>query len=102
MFNQLERLADPNLTIDQLEREIKRAHAVSKVADTIINSGRIELEYMRAMERTLPMTDFIPDQAGNKKFTADHGARVAAEMRANWTLSNQEKVKAIQEKTNTA
>jgi hypothetical protein len=97
MFQQLEALSNHNLSTQELEREIKRAHAISKLGDTIINSGRLELEYMRAMERILPLTDFIPDQSETKKFTADHSARVAAEMRVNWTLSNQEKVKALNE-----
>ena len=97
MFKQLERLADPSMTTEQLEREIKRAHAVSKVADTIINSGELELGYMRAMERILPLTDLMPDQADTRKFTADHSARVAAQMRTKWKVENPEKIKSLTE-----
>jgi len=53
---------------------------------------------MRAMERVTPMTSLMPNGDG-AKFTADHSARVAAQMRAQWTLSNPEKVKALNEKT---
>jgi hypothetical protein len=97
MFKQLEALNNPALSTQELKLAIDKAHAVSKVADTILASGRLELEYMRAMERIIPLTEFIPDQSETKKFTADHSARVAAEMRANWSLSNQEKVKALNE-----
>lgn len=99
MFKQLERLADPSLTTEQLNREIKRAHAVSKVADTIINSGELELGYMQAMERIIPMTGLMPDQGATKGYSSDHGARIAAHMRAAWSGDNPEKVKALKQAT---
>jgi hypothetical protein len=97
MFKQLEALSNPNLTTEQLEREIDKAHAVSKLGDTIINSGRLELDFMRAMERSTPLTEMFPDNEGKSRYSSEHAAKVAADMRNNWKLSNQLKVNALNE-----
>jgi 2-iminoacetate synthase ThiH len=39
LFEQLERLSDEDLTEEQLEKEIKRAKAVSGIAKILIDSG---------------------------------------------------------------
>ena len=101
MFKQLEALSNPALTTQELKQEIERAHAVSKVADTIINSGRLELDFMRAMERIRPLTELMPDNEGKSRYTSDHAAKVAAEMRARWTLSNSDKVKELRGESKT-
>jgi len=61
LFEAIERLEDDELTEEELEKEIKRSEAVTKVAGTIINNANIQLqaikhadEYGYKGERTMP------------------------------------------------
>ena len=44
LFEQIERLQDDDLTEKDLEREVKRATAISKIATNIIKGGEIALK----------------------------------------------------------
>ena len=44
LFEQLERLNDDELTPDQMEHEIKRANGMTRIAETIIQNGKLALE----------------------------------------------------------
>jgi hypothetical protein len=44
LFAQLERLADEDLTPEQIEGEVKRADAIVQVADTIVDNARLQLQ----------------------------------------------------------
>jgi len=44
LFEQLERLNDEDLSGDELESELKRAKAISSVANNIINNASVMLE----------------------------------------------------------
>lgn len=62
LFSQLEKLLDEDLTDEELNREIKRANAVSGIAANIIASNAISLKAMtlfenRQIERESP--DFL-------------------------------------------
>lgn len=62
LFSQLEKLLDEDLTDEELNREIKRANAVSGIAANIIESNAISLKAMtlfenRQIERESP--DFL-------------------------------------------
>lgn len=43
LFESIERLNDDNLSMEELEKEIKRSEAVQKVAKTIIDNGTLAL-----------------------------------------------------------
>ena len=43
---QLERLEDEDLTIEDLEKEVKRSKALVGVANTLIDTARVELKYI--------------------------------------------------------
>jgi len=45
LFAQLEKLSDEN---SDLEKEISRASSMCQVAETIIDSGRVEIEFLVA------------------------------------------------------
>lgn len=47
LFAALERLNDEELTGQELEQEMKRAKAVSMVANNIVNNARVGLEAMK-------------------------------------------------------
>lgn len=42
LFESLERINDDDLTDEELEKEIKRSEAVTKVASTIINNAEVQ------------------------------------------------------------
>lgn len=50
LFETLERLADDELTTEQLQKEITRSDAVTSVAETIIHNGELSLKAMRHVE----------------------------------------------------
>jgi ribosomal protein L17 len=47
LFEQLERLADENLSGEQIETEIKRSEAVVDVADKIVTNARLQLDAVK-------------------------------------------------------
>ena len=47
LFAQLERLADEDLTDEQLEHEIKRSKSVVSVAHTIVDNTRVQVDMYR-------------------------------------------------------
>lgn len=47
MFAQLERLSDEEISKDQLEQEIKRAHAMHQVAKIIVESAKAETQFLK-------------------------------------------------------
>lgn len=49
LFAQLERLNDESLGKEEIEMEAKRAKAITGVASTIVNSAKVEMQYMRAI-----------------------------------------------------
>ena len=44
LFEMIERLNDDDLSDEQLEREIKRANAMTSISSQIINNAKVELE----------------------------------------------------------
>jgi hypothetical protein len=49
LFAQLERLADENLTPEQIDVEIKRAGAVVQVGDKIVANAKLQLDAVKLM-----------------------------------------------------
>lgn len=49
LFEQIERMQDDKLSDEELEREIKRTHAVAKVAEVIVHNGELALKTMQAV-----------------------------------------------------
>lgn len=47
LFAQLERLGEEDLTDDQLKKETERAKAISEVAGKIIESAKVEVDFIR-------------------------------------------------------
>lgn len=48
LFAQLERLSDDDLTPEQLEQELKKSEAIKEVASQIINSAKVEVDFLKA------------------------------------------------------
>lgn len=75
LFEMLERLNDDDLTDEQLDKEIKRAGAISNVSKQIIDNAKLEVEATKLMldySRTpqdvkLPtMIDYAEDKNNNR------------------------------------
>ncbi|MEG2050917.1 MAG: hypothetical protein RR012_01305 [Oscillospiraceae bacterium] len=49
LFEQLERLNDDSLSDEELNKEIKKSEAVTKVAETIISNGSLSLKAVQVM-----------------------------------------------------
>lgn len=49
MFDQIARLNDPG---NDLEKELKRAHAITSVGTVIVNSVKAEIDFMRVSRQT--------------------------------------------------
>lgn len=61
LFAQLERLNDEDLSDEQIDREINRAKAVSKVASEIVKSSKLTLDAVRLIGEGYVRLDQIPE-----------------------------------------
>ena len=52
LFESIERIQSDDLSAEELEREIKRAEAVTEVAKVIVQNGELALKTMRHMEES--------------------------------------------------
>lgn len=71
LFEQLERLGDDEKMKNPiiLERELKRAHAISEVSGVIVATAKAETDYLRVTGKA-PEIEFIPlDKAGQKQIS---------------------------------
>jgi len=50
LFETLERLTDDSLTAEEMEAELRRADAVTSVAETVIHNGELSLKAMKHAE----------------------------------------------------
>ena len=50
LFAQIERLGDESLSQEQIEKEVKRSHAVTTIAREIIAGGKLQLDAQKALE----------------------------------------------------
>lgn len=63
LIEQLERLTDDELTstVEDLEKETKRAQAMIGVSDTIIEMGKLQLEVVKMQSDFEKKADALPD-----------------------------------------
>lgn len=65
LFAQLERLSEEDIEPQKLEAEIKRSQAIVGVAETIINSAKVEVAFVAA--------GGSPDRTNQAFFIEGHG-----------------------------
>lgn len=68
LFMQLERLNDDSLSDEQMEREIEKAKAVSQVAGMLIQSAKVEIEFLNVMGIAESQSAFF-NSVTNKQIT---------------------------------
>jgi len=61
LFASLERLDNDELTPEQLEAEIKKAEAVAIVGNVIIQSAKVEIDFLKAMGKAGTETELFKD-----------------------------------------
>lgn len=60
LFMQLERLNNESLKGDELEKELSRAKSISEVSQVIVNSVKVEVDFLKALGGNGKGTTFIP------------------------------------------
>lgn len=67
LFTQLERLNDDEEMKDQkkLEQEIERAKAIADIGQVLVNSAKVEVDFIRATDMNNG-TGFFPDLASKQ------------------------------------
>jgi len=51
LFAALERIDDDSLTPEQIQAEVDKAKAISAIGSVIINSAKIEIDFIKATDR---------------------------------------------------
>lgn len=67
MFAALERLDDEELTSDQIKNEIEKAKSIAMVGTVIINSAKIEIDYLKATGMIDTTSDLFKSVVGVKQ-----------------------------------
>jgi len=70
LFAALERLDNDELTIDELHKEIAKAEAISGLGNVIINSAKIEVDFMKATGMISTTTDLFKGVNDPKRLEA--------------------------------
>jgi hypothetical protein len=66
MFAALERLDDEELTTEQIKNEIEKAKSIAMVGSVIINSAKIEIDYLKATGMIDTTSDLFKSVVGVK------------------------------------
>ena len=67
MFAALERLDDEEMTTDQIKNEIEKAKSIAMVGSVIINSAKIEIDYLKATGMIDTTSDLFKSVVGIKQ-----------------------------------
>lgn len=59
LFEQIEKISDANTPEDQA-KEIEKAKAIKDLAQVIVNSAKVEVDFLKKTGRENPGTTFIP------------------------------------------
>jgi hypothetical protein len=69
MFAALERLDDEELTTEQIKNEIEKAKSIAMVGSVIINSAKIEIDYLKATGMIDTTSDLFKSVVGVKQIS---------------------------------
>ena len=57
LFAQIERLSDEEMSPEDLKLEIERAHAMSSMATVVVNTAKVEVAYLKQIDRMNGVTN---------------------------------------------
>lgn len=60
IFEEIERISDEELTGDALDAEIRRGHAIGKLAETVIHSGDLMLQTAKFRDSQMDVSARMP------------------------------------------
>ncbi len=66
LFETLEQLKDKDTPLD-----LARAQAISEVAQTIINTAKVEIEFMKVIDSNSPRSDFFGSAEDRRQVTGE-------------------------------
>lgn len=69
LFEQLRRLDNENLPVEQMEKEIKRSDAIVKVATVLVNTGDLALKAKKIQEDNFRANTKLPALFNEKENT---------------------------------
>jgi len=69
MFAALERLDDEELTNEQIKNEIEKAKSIAMVGSVIINSAKVEIDYLKATGMIDTTSDLFKSVVGVKQIS---------------------------------
>ena len=69
MFAALERLDDEEMTTEQIKNEIDKAKSIAMVGSVIINSAKIEIDYLKATGMIDTTSDLFKSVVGVKQIS---------------------------------
>jgi len=67
LFSALERIDDDSLNDDELKKELDKAKAISQIGSVIINSAKIEIDFMRSTGMISSNSNLFKDIKGPKE-----------------------------------
>jgi hypothetical protein len=67
MFAALERLDDEELTNEQIKNEIEKSKSIAMIGSVIINSAKIEIDYLKATGMIDTTSDLFKSVVGVKQ-----------------------------------
>jgi len=67
MFAAMERLDDEEMTTEQIKNEIEKAKSIAMVGSVIINSAKIEIDYLKATGMIDTTSDLFKSVVGVKQ-----------------------------------
>lgn len=67
LFTQLERLCEEDLTVEDIEREVKRADAIVAVSDKVISNADLQLRAAKLMAEHGPHIERFLPSINNKQ-----------------------------------
>lgn len=90
LFEQIERLNDEDLTDEEIERELKRAEGMTKIAATIIQNSELAYKTMVHMDEYGYNVDNrpVPEMLNYKRETADSGHQHRIEKKEQYFNTN--------------
>ena len=67
MFAALERLDDEELTNEQIKNEIEKSKSIAMIGSVIINSAKVEIDYLKATGMIDTTSDLFKSVVGVKQ-----------------------------------
>ena len=67
LFSALERIDNDDLTAEELQKELQKADAVAQIGAVIINSAKVEVDFMKATGMISTDSQLFKDIKGPKE-----------------------------------